>query len=231
MSGVSDFIVFKCRMCGSCCTMSPISLLPHEEVILRMLGEYMGIEVKTTHGYTVCEAVNGVNLAFSYVLHLENGKCPFLRDNLCGIHYVYKPYICRSFPYIPRHVKYHIDEENRYIMATTEHGLSLACPVVKRDRGALERIEAMYGGPMEKILIHYYKDGYVAAVEAENARSLLLRLLSKLWRDNIIDVKPSKHEGIVVNLYEFLRKYYPDLPSVLGVDKVGSRVRTWLRTR
>jgi len=217
-------------MCGSCCRMSPVSILPHEEVILRSVAEELGVDVKFTHGYLVYEAYSGVNLAFSYVMLLNNNRCPFLEGNLCKIHYIYKPYICRSFPYIPRHVKYHIDEENRYIMATTDYGLSLACPVVKRDKPALERAEAKFGGPIEKILIHYYKDGYNAAVEADNVRSLMLTLLSKLWRDGFVEIKPAKSTAAVVNLYEFLRKFYPDLPSVLGLDKVASRLRTWIET-
>jgi len=61
--------------------MSPISILPHEEVILRKLAEYMEINVVFTNGYTVYEAVNGVNIAFSYIMHLdESGKCPFQKE-------------------------------------------------------------------------------------------------------------------------------------------------------
>ncbi|MEM4535446.1 MAG: YkgJ family cysteine cluster protein, partial [Desulfurococcaceae archaeon] len=103
-------------MCGDCCKMSPISVLPHEEVILKKLGELLDVDVRFTPGYTVYEAIRGVNLAFSYVMQLNTGgQCPFLRNNKCTIHYIYKPYICRSFPYIPRHVKYSIDEVNKYI--------------------------------------------------------------------------------------------------------------------
>lgn len=231
MSSVNNIPVFKCSMCGSCCRMSPISILPHEEVILRKLAEYMEINVVFTNGYTVYEAVNGVNIAFSYIMHLdESGKCPFQKGVLCSIHGVYKPYICRSFPYIPRHVKYHIDDENKYMMATTDYGLSTACPVVKKDRPLLEEAEALHGGPVEKILIHYYKDGYWTAIEMDNARALMLDLLSRLWQTGVIDIKPANKPGITVNLYEFLRRYYPDLPQRLGVDLVYRKVKTWLQT-
>lgn len=206
--------------------MSPVSLLPHEEVILGKLAEMLGVEVTFTTGYTVFEAMRGANLAFSYVMHLrENKQCAFLENNKCMIHHIYKPYICRSFPYIPRHVKYSVDEVNKYIVASTDYGLSLACHVVRRDKTILEKY---VGNP--SILYYYAKNEYLAASEAERARSLLLTALSKLWRDGVVDIQPARQNAPVLNLYEFLRQMYPDLPSVLGVDKVVERARRWFKT-
>lgn len=224
MQSAEKIPVFMCDMCGLCCKMSPVSVLPHEVVVLENLAEKLGTAVYFAHGYTVYEAVNGVNLAFSYVMQLVNGQCPFLRGNKCSIHYIYKPYICRSFPYIPRHVKYSIDDVNKYILASTDYGLSLACHVVRRDREVLEKYARI-----PSLLVHYLKEECSVAVEAENARTILLVALSKLWRDGLVDIRASKPSAPVVNLYEFLRRFYPDLPGILGVDKVASRMRSWLK--
>ncbi|MEM4561728.1 MAG: YkgJ family cysteine cluster protein [Desulfurococcaceae archaeon] len=226
MVSTSSIPVFMCDMCGDCCKMSPISVLPHEEVILKKLGELLDVDVRFTPGYTVYEAIRGVNLAFSYVMQLNTGgQCPFLRNNKCTIHYIYKPYICRSFPYIPRHVKYSIDEVNKYITASTDYGLSLACHIVKKDREALEKL-----GNNIPILYYYLRNEYLAAKEAENVRSLFLLALSKLWREGIVELQPARLNAPVVNLYDFLRQIYPDLPTVLRVDKIIGRVKKWTKT-
>jgi Fe-S-cluster containining protein len=203
--------------------MSPISILPHEEIVLRELSKIMGVNITTSPGYTVYDVISGVNIAFSYVLHLnEKSTCPFLVDNKCSIHYIYKPYICRSFPYIPRHVKYSIDDVNKYIIASTDYGLSLACHIIRRDKDILEK----YGGK-PSVLIHYLRDEYLASVEAENVRLLLLYLLSLLWREGVVEIKPSVQGVQVVNLYEFLRRYFPELPTKLNIDKVLIKVKKW----
>lgn len=223
---LSNIPVFSCDMCGECCRMSSISLLPHEEVIVKKLAEVFDVEVKVTPGYMVYEALSGVNLAFSYVLHLnENKACPFLKNNLCLIHNIYKPYICRSFPYIPRHVKYNIDEVNKYIIATTDYGISLACHIVRRDREVLSKYS---NNPV--VLYHYLKNEYHAAREAENIRSLLLLALSKLWREGLVELQTAKQNAPVVNLYEFLRHVYPDLPNILKLDRILRGLEKWVKT-
>jgi len=216
-------VVFKCDMCGECCRISPISLLPHEEAVLRELSRVIGVNIKLTPGYTVYDAISGVNIAFSYILHLnEKSSCPFLAGNKCSIHNIYKPYICRSFPYIPRHVRYSIDDVNKYITAEADYGLSLACHIVKRDREILEKY-----GVKHNILTRYLQDEYLASIETENIRLLFLYLLSVLWREGIVDVKPSAPNAQVISLYEFLRKYFPELPSRLNLDRVLVWVRKW----
>lgn len=218
---------FKCEMCGQCCRMSPISVLPHEVVILDRLAEILDLKVIFEPGYMLYDNVNKVNIALSFIMQLEGGKCVFLKESKCVIHSIYKPYICRSFPYIPRHVKYNIDDVNKYIYATTDHGLSLACPVVRRDREVLEKY-GLRNTPFTNVIIRYYKEGYNAALEAENTRSLMLTLLSKIWRDGYIDIEPARQQAYVLNLYEFLRRFYPDLPNILGIDRVFLRMRAWM---
>jgi Fe-S-cluster containining protein len=205
--------------------MSPISLLPHEEVVLKRLAQILGVDVEFSPGYRVYEAISGVNLALSYVMHLTSEKkCPFLVGNKCSIHYIYKPYICRSFPYIPKHVRYSIDETNKYITASADYGVSLACHIIKKDREWLERL-----GGNSVVLYYYLKNEYMAAREAENVRALFLSLLSKLWRDGLVELQAARENAPVANLYELLRQFYPDLPNVIGIDKVVARVRNWAK--
>ncbi|MEM2024908.1 MAG: YkgJ family cysteine cluster protein, partial [Desulfurococcaceae archaeon] len=167
--------------------MSPISILPHEEVVLKRLAEEMDISITFTHGYTIYEAVSGINLALSYVMQLLNNRCPFLEENKCRLHYVYKPSVCRGFPYTPRQVRYSIDDANKYIVASTDYGLSLACHIVKRDREVLEKYRDNPG-----IIVHYIKQEYLTSIETENIRGLLLTSLSKLWRDGLVEIKSGR---------------------------------------
>ncbi|WP_048078640.1 YkgJ family cysteine cluster protein [Desulfurococcus mucosus] len=212
--------VFKCPACGLCCTFSPVSILPHEDIVLRTIADALGLPYSSQPGYVIFEEVNRVNLAFSYVMELHNGRCIFLSGSKCMIHDVYKPLICRSYPYVPRHVRYNIDERNKYILATADYGVSVACPVVKKDREVLEKYS---GNPA--LVIRYLKKEYNAAVEMENIRNTLLSLLSKLWREGIVEVSTSRRDAPVVNLYEFLRRYYPDLPGILNIDKVVDKIK------
>ncbi|MGC9121997.1 MAG: YkgJ family cysteine cluster protein [Thermogladius sp.] len=211
---------FVCTLCGDCCRASPVSLLPHEDVILRELAEALGLPYKSYNGYYMYDRVSGYNLAFSYVMDLVDGKCPFLAGNLCRIQNIYKPLICRSFPYIPRQVKYNIDSYNRVVYATVEYGLSLMCPVIKKDRSVLEKYSELNPG----ILSEYMPYEYDAANEMERIRSLFLALLSTLWRLGIVDLEPGRPGAPVYNLYLFLARHYPDLPHILKVDQVTKRL-------
>ncbi|AFL66645.1 putative Fe-S oxidoreductase [Desulfurococcus amylolyticus DSM 16532] len=212
--------VFKCPACGLCCTFSPVSILPHEDVVLKIIAGVLDLPYKSQPGYTVYDEISGLNIAFSYIMELNNGRCVFLSGVRCLIHNVYKPLICRSYPYVPRHVKYNIDERGRYILATADYGISLACPIVRMDRSVLEKYSENPG-----LVIRYMKREYEAAVEMENARNLLLGLLSKLWREGLVELSTGKRNTPVVNLYEFLRKYYPDLPNMLNIDKVVEKIK------
>ena len=201
--------------------MTPISILPQEVVILSKIAEELDLNVHFRHGYIVYDSINDIEISLSYIMELNNGRCPFLKDNKCSIHYIYKPYICRSFPYVPRHVKYNIDSVNKYIKATTDYGLSFACHIIREDYKILEKYPP-------NILLYYMKNEYAAAMEAENIRNYMLSLLSISWREGLVDIKNNRRRTIVVNLYEFLRKYYPNLPNMIGIDKVSLRMRRWL---
>ncbi len=215
---------FACTLCGDCCRASPVSLLPHEDVILREIAERLEIPYKSYNGYVMYDRVSGYNLAFSYVMDLIEGKCPFLAGNLCRIQNLYKPLICRSFPYIPRQVRYNIDSYNRVVYATVEYGLSLMCPVVKKDKTELERLGELNPG----ILSEYMPQEYEAAGEMERIRSLLLALLSTLWRLGVVDLETGRPGAPVYNLYLFLARHYPDLPHILKIDHVMKRLAEML---
>ncbi len=202
--------------------MSPITILPFEKPILELLAERLGVEIEITPGYTLYDRAGGANIALSYVLHLDrDGRCPFLsKRNLCMIHGVYKPYTCRSYPYVPREVRYIIAEKARLIYARVEYGLSSHCPVIARDMELIgERLAENPG-----FIAEYMPREYEAAVEAEEKRRLLLAGLSGLWRRGVVDLVEKRPGAPVLNLYDLLRKYYPGLPLELGVNKVLARL-------
>ncbi len=208
---------FRCTLCGLCCRSSPISILPHEDYILRALAKRFGVKYRSRPGYRVFDRRTGRDIALSYVMELVDGRCPFLRqDDLCMIQGIYKPLICRSFPYVPKQVRYIISDEMKLIFAKVEYGISSACPVIKQDKETI--IGLMTATPQWYRL--YFPQEYRAAVEMEEKRSLMLRLLSKLWASRIVDIDSGRggtHNTI--NLYELLRTYFPNLPYIIGVGK------------
>ncbi|MEZ0394577.1 MAG: YkgJ family cysteine cluster protein [Desulfurococcaceae archaeon] len=208
-------------MCGVCCAASPISLLPHEDVILGSLAELLGVEYRSAPGYAMYDAVSGLNLAFSYAMELVDGRCPFLDSRgLCRIHGIYKPLICRSYPYVPRHVRYNVDASSRTVFPSSEYGLSLLCPVIRRDREALERLYAL-GRPLDE----YMPSEVEAAREMERIRRLLLYMLSELWRRGAVELSRAREGAPYENLYVFLVRFFPSLPQVLGVSRTIQRAR------
>ena len=215
---------FRCTLCGLCCRASPISILPHEDYILKALAQRLGVKYRSRPGYRVYDKRTGRDIALSYVMELVKGKCPFLReDNLCMIQNIYKPLICRSFPYVPKQVKYIISNELKFVYAKVEYGVSGACPVIKEDKEVIMKLMSItpYWHRM------YFPQEYIAAMEMEEKRSLLLRLLSKLWASGIVDID-SSHGGIhnTINLYELLRTYFPNLPYIMGLGETINRIRT-----
>lgn len=210
---------FKCPACGLCCTLSPVSLLPHEDITLRYLADTLELKYVSVPGYKMYDEISGYNLAFSYAMELINGKCVFLRDNLCIIHDKYKPLICRSYPFVPRQVKYYVDHNNRRVYAIVDHGLSMSCPVVLKDR---EKIEAS-GNPY-KIVYDYAPSEYLASLEMERARNIYLELLSFLWKKGLVELSEAKTNAPVMNLYNFLRRFIPETPNLLNIQPIKNRV-------
>jgi len=209
---------FMCAMCGSCCTKSPISILPHEEVVLRTLAEKLGLPYKSTPGYRVFDKARQAYIALSYAMELFNGKCPFLtEDSKCMIQYIYKPLICRSFPYVPRHVRYNIVWSAKLIYPTVEYAVSLECPVIKKNSSYIETLYKLG----YRYLWSYFKREFTAAEEMESVRQTLLLMLSELWRRGVVEIGENPQtRAPVINLYELLREYYPDLPYMLSINTV-----------
>ena len=206
---------------------SPISILPHEDIVLRRIAEKLGLPYKSTPGYRVFDRLRRSYIALSYVMELVNGKCIFLsREGKCIIHDIYKPLICRSFPYVPKQVRYNIIWGVKTIYATAEYGLSIECPVIREDSNYITSL-------LEKGSFHlskYMEFEVKAANEMEKTRYLLLSMLSELWRKGEVDlVEDPRVKAPVLNLYDLLRKYYPNLPYLLNVDKALSKIHSVLR--
>ncbi len=214
---------FQCTLCGLCCRSSPISILPHEDYILRILARHLGVKYRSRPGYRVFDKRTGRDIALSYVMELVDGRCPFLRqDDLCMIQDVYKPLICRSFPYVPKQVRYIISNELKLVFTKVEYGISSACPVIRQDKEVIMGL--MAATPLWHRL--YFPREYVAAMEMEEKRTLMLRLLSKLWSSGIVEID-SDHGGKhnIINLYELLRTYFPNLPYIMGLGETINKIR------
>ncbi len=213
---------FKCTLCGLCCSKSPISLLPHEDKILSILASKLGLPYKSKPGYKLFDRIRRSYIALSYAMELVDGKCVFLtKDNLCLIQDIYKPFICRSFPYVPKQVRYNIVWGLKTIFATTDYGLSVECPVIREDKEYVNKIL----GANPQLLRRYLLNEIKAAEEMERTRMTLLSMLSDLWRQGYIDIiDDPRVNAPVLNLYDLLRKYYPNLPYLLGIDKVLQKI-------
>ncbi len=216
---------FKCLRDGLCCRISPITLQSFEEVIVRELAKKFGVDAVLKPSYRVFDRVHRIHLALSYILVIDDEKgCPFLRDNICIIHSIYKPLICRSFPYAPKQVRYLYNDEYRFIIANVEYGLSTKCPVIKRDMDYINSL--MKKNPL--FIAEYMPSEYHSGLESEKKRNIILNLLSQLWRSGIVDLVPSNKvvsNRVTVNAYEFLQTFYPSLPYVLGVSSVVKKIR------
>jgi Fe-S-cluster containining protein len=215
---------FKCILCGICCMKTPVSILPHEDIILRRLAERLGLPYKSRPSYRVFDRIRRSYIALSYTMELVDNKCVFLtRDNLCMIQDIYKPLICRSYPYVPKHVQYNIVWGMKLIFPSVDYGISIECPVIQRDREYIESILARD----KRLLREYLRDEFKAAEEMERIRTHLLYLLSELWRRGVVDlVENPGVDAQTLNLYSVLREYYPDLPYQLGIDRVLLRLRS-----
>uniref|UniRef100_A0A7C4DAN2 YkgJ family cysteine cluster protein n=1 Tax=Staphylothermus marinus TaxID=2280 RepID=A0A7C4DAN2_STAMA len=209
-------------MCGSCCTKSPISILPHEDFTLRALADKYDVKYSSYPGYRVYDLQNRIYIALSYVIDTNTGACPFLSGNKCLIHYEYKPLICRSFPYVPIKVSYHIIPELKIIHAKSEYRISLLCNFVKNNEDKLRELAEKTNGAILHVI---FEEQIRSAIEMDSIRNTLLNLLSTLWRRNDVDIVEDIDTGApVVNLYDVLRMKFPELPYVLGINKILNRI-------
>ena len=190
-------------MCGTCCKNTPITLLPHEAVILETLSKELKIDAIIEPGFTLTDGKNRIRIALSYVLKPREGVCPFLNDNRCSIHNLYKPLICRSFPLVPIHVKYFIDTKTLRIVHISRYGLSSICPSVKD-------MVKEYGNETHSILPHIFPDEYEAYYIMESLRMSYMHALSRLWQNAVLGLLSygEKHSDLpLINAYILLKPF------------------------
>jgi len=201
---------FKCLRCGKCCRLSPITVLPHEVIIINRLAKNMGISIEFKPSYGVYDRFSGRFIVLSYILDLSNNKCPFLGEgNKCIIHNLYKPLTCRSFPYLPKDVRYYFDDINKIIIHRSNYGISLNCTFVKEHENELNRAIKIYG------VRGVFPNEYAIAYFMESLRRHYLTALSKLWRSGLIDLKPGIRKGKDINAYSFLLTMYSLYKSLI----------------
>ena len=85
---------FECKRCGSCCRSN--SLIPLTIDDIYRIADFLGLhpdDFFANYGEEMAIAADAVPMPY---LKREKG-CPFLSDNLCGIHFV-KPLLCRHMP-------------------------------------------------------------------------------------------------------------------------------------
>ncbi|MFN3804779.1 MAG: YkgJ family cysteine cluster protein [Pyrobaculum sp.] len=196
---------FRCAPgCALCCKASPVTVLPHEVYILQQHAERLGVSVFFTPAYRVADLRSGLRIALSYLMHLdETGACPFLRGTSCMLHDLYKPLTCRSFPYLPKVVKYELDPAAREVRIDVKFVMSTLCPVVRKDlAGDMSDI---------RIAVKYAPSEVGVAVDTLEKRYLYAKVLSELWRGGLVELDDGgKYPHLpVVNGFAFIRRMYP----------------------
>jgi len=203
--------VFSCMPgCALCCKASPVTVLPHEVYILQRLAERLGVAVVFTPAYKVADVKSGLRIAMSYLMHLdEEGKCPFLDGARCMVHDLYKPLTCRSFPYLPKVIKYELDPLNREVRIEVKFVMSTLCPVVRRD---LTPADAAKMSNIN-VAVKYAPRETKVALKTLEKRYLYAKILSELWRRGAVELDDeSKYPFYpVVNGFAFIRRFYPEL--------------------
>ena len=203
--------MFKCEPgCALCCKASPVTVLPHEVYILQKYAEKLGVEAVFTPAYKVADKVHGVRIALSYLMHLgEDGACPFLDADKCLLHGLYKPLTCRSFPYLPKIIKYELDPMKREVRIDVRFVMSTLCPVIRRD---LTPADAAMMSNI-KIAVKYAPREAETAVKTLERRYLYAKILSELWKRGEVELdEEGRHPFYpVINGFAFIRRYYPEL--------------------
>ncbi len=203
-SGADVAKSFKCEPnCALCCKLSPITVLPHEVYLLQREAEELGVEVMFSPSYIVVDELNKIRIVLSYLLMLNGrGECPFLRGTKCLVHDSYKPLTCRSFPYLPRIIRYSMDVATKTIDFDVSFVASYACPVVKRD-------DPSYGNGDMRI---YFKNEVPSAQEAIALRKFYAATLTQMWRSGAIELTDEDGRTVpypLVNGYFFIRQRMP----------------------
>ncbi|HII48097.1 YkgJ family cysteine cluster protein [Pyrobaculum aerophilum] len=204
-------MTFKCEPgCALCCKASPVTVLPHEVYILQKYAEKLGVGVVFTPAYKVVDLKSGVRIALSYLMHLdESGACPFLNGTRCMIHDLYKPLTCRSFPYLPKVIRYELNPAAREVHIDVKFVMSTLCPVVRRDLTAADVAKMS----SVKIAVKYAPREVEVAVKTLEKRYLYAKILSELWRRGDVELdEEGRHPFYpVINGFAFIRRFYPEL--------------------
>ncbi len=196
--------------CALCCKASPVTVLPHEVYILQRLAERLGVAVVFTPAYKVADVKSGLRIAMSYLMHLdEEGKCPFLDGARCMVHDLYKPLTCRSFPYLPKVIRYELDPLNREVRIDVKFVMSTLCPVVRRDLTPADAAKMSNIG----VAVKYAPREAKVALKTLEKRYLYAKIFSELWRRGAVELDDeSKYPFYpVVNGFAFVRRFYPEL--------------------
>lgn len=209
-------VPFRCMPnCGYCCTISPVTVFPHEMLILSRLAEELDVRDLTFKpGYVIADVRNGVRIALSYLMQLnDRGICPFLNyeDKTCRVHSLYKPLTCRSFPYLPRVVRYTIDPELKLVDFTVEFVVSSLCPVI-RNNYTPDDLDEMVRNV--RIAIKVMPKEVSAAQEAIRVRKIYADALTALWRAGYVELRGEGGNNVnwpIVNAFEYIRQFMPHL--------------------
>lgn len=172
-------------------------------MILETLGKELGVSVTIEPGFTLVDSKKRIRIALSYVLKPKEGVCPFLDNNRCSIHNLYKPLICRSFPLVPIHVKYFIDTKTLRIVHISRYGLSSICPSVKD-------MAKEYGNETYSTIPHIFPDEYEAYYIMESLRMSYMHALSRLWQNAVLGLLSyeEKYGDLpLVNAYILLKPF------------------------
>lgn len=220
-------VPFKCMPnCGYCCTISPVTVFPHEVLILERLAEELDVRDLTFKpGYVVTDVKNNVRIALSYLMQLnDEGRCPFLNvsNKTCMVHSLYKPLTCRSFPYLPRVIRYVIDPELKLVDFTVEFVISSLCPVIKNNYSP-EDLEFIARNV--KIAVKVMPNEVNAAQEAIKVRKIYTESLTALWRAGYVDLRGDGSDSInwpIVNGFEFIRQFIPSITMEMFAPNIGN---------
>ncbi len=203
---------FHCRQCGLCCKQTPITILPHEALVLSALSREQGISIPIDPGFTIVDTQHNLRITLSYILKPVGGSCPFLNGEKCSIHDVYKPLICRSFPLVPTHIRYFIDTKTLRIVHSSRYGLSTFCPVVKELAKNLSSLYSIESENTSATLIpSTFPDEYEAYYTMEYLRMTYMYALSRLWQSNALGLlvydRNKRKELPLVNAYTLVKPF------------------------
>lgn len=204
-------MTFRCEPgCALCCKASPVTVLPHEVYILQKYAREFGVDVVFMPAYKVADLKSGLRLALSYLMHLgEDGACPFLDRTRCKLHDLYKPLTCRSFPYLPKIIRYELDPAVREVRMDIKFVMSTLCPVVRRD---LSTADVAHMADV-KVAVKYAPREVGIAVKTLEKRYLYARLLSELWRRGEAELEEEGKYPFfpIINGFAYIRRFYPQL--------------------